>query len=289
MGVVGLGFAALLVACAARYGGQNRPSPPMPKTAARTQPSKVEGMEEKARDEASAAESDASSPVPEMKRERRPGAWANVDPSDDDVEGPPDAIEDCAGTLERAGVTFRPATIAVHEIRTKRAKIVCGAPQVVTYLKGPGKIAYDSAPVVTCAMAAALASFEKLVQEEANAGFGSPVVRIEHLGTFNCREMAAYPGFVSEHSYANAIDIARFVLKNGRIVDVQRDFDLGLDEPKKAGGRFLRLLSQRAHDEDVFSHVLTPFWDAHHRNHFHLDLSRYRSDGTRPRRGPHES
>lgn len=44
----------------------------------------------------------------------------------------------------------------------------------------------------------------------------------------------------------------------------------------------LRLVSRRANDEDVFSHVLTPFFDAHHKNHFHRDLSRYRADGTRP-------
>jgi hypothetical protein len=28
--------------------------------------------------------------------------------------------------------------------------------------------------------------------------------------------------------------------------------------------------------------VLTPFFDDLHRNHFHLDLARYRNDGTRP-------
>jgi hypothetical protein len=41
-------------------------------------------------------------------------------------------------------------------------------------------------------------------------------------------------------------------------------------------------VSQRAYDEEVFSHVLTPFFNAAHRNHFHLDLARYRGDGTRP-------
>ncbi len=43
---------------------------------------------------------------------------------------------------------------------------------------------------------------------------------------------------------------------------VLRDFDVGEATP--------------------FSHVLTPFFDAHHENHFHLDLSRFRADGTRP-------
>jgi hypothetical protein len=44
---------------------------------------------------------------------------------------------------------------------------------------------------------------------------------------------------------------------------------------------FLRSLARRLYDEDVFSVVLTPFFDALHRDHFHLDLARYRLDGTR--------
>jgi hypothetical protein len=131
-------------------------------------------------------------------------------------------------------------------------------------------------------MALALASFEKILQEEALRTFRSPVVRVTQLGTYSCREIVAYPGWVSEHSYANAIDLARFVLKNGVAVEVQRDFDFGEDAPKRPAGQFLRAISRRAFDEDVFSHVLTPFFNAAHRNHFHLDLARYRGDGTRP-------
>jgi hypothetical protein len=160
--------------------------------------------------------------------------------------------------------------------------MLCGAPQVVVYSRGPGNIAYDPPPLLTCSMALALASFEKILQEEAARTFRSAVVRVEQLGTYSCRQIAAYPGWVSEHSYANAIDLSRFVLKNGTTLDVQRDFDMGDTAPSRPGGAFLRAISQRAFDEDVFSHVLTPFFNAAHRNHFHLDLARYRGDGTRP-------
>jgi hypothetical protein len=105
--------------------------------------------------------------------------------------------------------------------------------------------------------------------------------RIDQLGTYNCREMAAYPGWVSEHSYANAIDIGSFALKNGKSIEVLRDFDVGDAPPAKPAASFLRAVSRRANDEDVFSHVLTPFFDAHHKNHIHLDLARFRADGTR--------
>jgi hypothetical protein len=216
---------------------------------------------------------------------RREGAYANLDPSDDDVLGPPDPYADCEAELASAGIKYRAASLPVHV--PPRSKIACGAPQVVTYLRGPGNIAYNAAPLVTCAMALALASFERILQREALAILGSPVTRIDQLGTYNCREMAAYPGWVSEHSYANAIDIGSFALKNGKTIEVLRDFDVGDAPPSKPGASFLRVVSRRANDEDVFSHVLTPFFDAHHKNHFHLDLSRYRADGTRPQTETH--
>lgn len=221
----------------------------------------------------------APAPVP---RVRRPGAYANLDPEDDYVVGPPEPYTACEAELTALGVKFRAARLPVHV--PKKSKIACGAPQVVTYVRGPGKIAYNAAPVLTCTMALALASWERILQKEALAAFGTTVKRIDQLGTYNCREMAAYPGWVSEHSYANAIDIGRFVLDNGKSIEVLRDFDVGEAPPTKPAASFLRSVSRRAYDEDVFSHVLTPFFDSLHKNHFHLDLARFRNDGTRPQR-----
>lgn len=219
-------------------------------------------------------------PVAPTRPAPRPGAYANVDPEDDLVVAPPEVRPTCEADLAAAGVKFVASALPVHT--APKSKITCGAPQVVTYVRGPGKIGYSSSPLLTCTMALALAQWETIVQEEAQRIYGSRITRIDHLGTYSCREIAAYPGWVSEHSYANAIDIGTFVLQNGRTIEVLRDFDIGDDEPKKPAGKFLRNVSRRANDEDVFSHVLTPFFNATHRNHFHLDLSRFRSDGTRP-------
>ncbi len=210
-----------------------------------------------------------------------------MDPDDDLVVGPPEPLADCEGDLTRAGVTFRAARLPVHDEGRGKHRITCGAPQVVTYLRGPAGITYGSAPLLSCKMALAVSQFEKILQEEARRSFGVRVARIEHLGTYNCREMAAYPGWVSEHAYANAIDLATFTLEDGRKVDIARDFDASVEapdqRPARAAAAFLRAASHRAYDEDVFSHVLTPYFDALHRNHFHLDLARYREDGSRPR------
>jgi hypothetical protein len=223
---------------------------------------------------ASVAVEETSPPPPP----RSPYAYANIDPSDDDVFGPPDVRPTCEDDLAAAEIKFKPASLPVFV--SKKSKITCGAPQVVMYRGSPEKIAYEPAVMLTCTMALALARFETIVQDEAMKTFGKRVVKIHHLGTYSCREMAAYPGWVSEHSYANAIDLASFALEDGRTIDVLKDF-----HPKSAlattdKGEFLRAIAQRAYKEEIFSSVLTPFFNKFHASHFHVDLARFRSDGT---------
>jgi hypothetical protein len=222
--------------------------------------------------EAQAAPSAGSPPA------RRPGAYAFLG-APVAHGGPPDALADCEGDLARAGVTFHPYDrIPVHEEHGS----VCGTPQAVVYVKGPGAISYEPSPVLSCPMALALASFEHVIQQEADRAFHAPVVRVQQLGTYVCRKIAAFRSTQSEHSYANAIDLAEFVLKDGRRVSVLKDFFKGDGEPTKPGGMFLSAVAHRGFDEDIFSNVLTPFFDPGHKNHFHIDLARYRVDGFRP-------
>jgi hypothetical protein len=222
---------------------------------------------------------DASAPPP--KRPRSPYAFANDDPDDDFVVAPPEPRADCHEALTAAGVKFTDARIPVHHEGKGRTQLTCGADQVVLYRGSAEKIAFDPPPVVTCTMALALARFETVMQEEAVRAFGERVVRITQLGTYACREMAAYRGWVSEHAYANAIDVESFVFKSGKRVSVLTGFERG-DETRTRAGAFLRAVSRRAYDEELFSNVLTPFFDELHKNHFHMDLARYRNDGTRP-------
>lgn len=218
---------------------------------------------------------------PTSKAPRSPYAFANDDPADDLVVAPPEPRADCHDALTAAGVTYADASIPVHQEGKGPSQLTCGAEQVVVYRRGPAHIAFEPTPIVTCTMALALARIELVVEEEAARTFGEPVVRITQLGTYACREMAAYRGWVSEHAYANAIDLETFVLKSGKRISVLQSFERG-EETRSREGAFLRAISRRAYDEDIFSNVLTPFFDKLHRNHFHLDLARYRNDGTRP-------
>jgi hypothetical protein len=211
---------------------------------------------------------------------------ADLDAENDLVVAPPPPIDACAKRLERAQIAFAPAELPLKKEKTVarggRAEVVsCGAEQVVVYLGGPAKIRYNGAPTLTCRMALALARFEELAQEQALAHLGQRIVRFKHLGTYSCRKMVRFD-FVSEHSYANAIDIEEIVLENGARVSVKKNFGAIDAPPATRPAKFLRSLARRAFDERLFSTVLTPFWDKLHHDHFHLDLARYRVDGTRP-------
>lgn len=266
--------AVALVSCVATVATRRDSAPKTDATKETTKPMPVMATASAAAVEESPVPVDPP-PPPEP---RSPFAYADIDPSNDFVVGPPDVRPTCEDELAAANVKFKPGSLPVFV--SKKSKITCGAPQVVIYRGSPAKIAYEPAVMLTCTMALALAHFETILQEEALKTFGKRVVKIHHLGTYNCREMAAYPGWVSEHSYANAIDLASFLLEDGRTIEVLKDFDPKVEIAKTSKGAFLRVVSKRAYQEETFSTVLTPFFDAHHANHFHLDLARFRNDGT---------
>jgi hypothetical protein len=182
----------------------------------------------------------------------------------------------CQETLRAAGVKFSPWPLRPSAMPNG---VVCEAPEGIAVRRGPG-LRYQPGARVNCAFAQRLVRFEKIVDEEARAVLRSPVRAIVQLGTYNCRRMAAYPDLVSEHSFANAIDVAAFVLGDGRRVEVERDW-VRADQPApRPASQFLRRLTRRLYDEQVFSVVLTPSYDKHHKNHLHLDGAAYTVDGT---------
>lgn len=202
---------------------------------------------------------------------------ADLDPDNDFEVAPPVAITDCESRLRAAGVEFAQAQLSVH--RAGKNTFECGAPQVVRYRRGPGGIRYGSSPILSCGMALGLARFEEVIQQEAQRVLHSRVRRIVHLGSYSCREMARYRGWVSEHSYANALDISEFQLDDGRSISVLKHYG-SERERDRAAREFLHRVLQRAYGEDVFSVALGPDFDPLHRDHFHLDMARYRVDGS---------
>lgn len=103
---------------------------------------------------------------------------------------------------------------------------------------------------------------------------GSPVVRVESFGTYACRGIvgggAASAERLSQHATANAVDIAAFVLADGRRISIERDWR----NPDPAIRSFLETVQRSACRR--FGTVLGPDYNAAHYNHLHLDLERRR-------------
>jgi hypothetical protein len=131
-------------------------------------------------------------------------------------------------------------------------------------------VGLSSSFLASCPLAVAFALFERhSLQPAAQAVFGQAVTRVDHLGSFACRNIYnRADGRLSQHASANALDIAGFRLADGRTISVLKDWS-GDGE----SARFLRQARDGACKD--FNVVLSPDYNAAHRNHFHLDMGRW--------------
>ncbi|HWK67158.1 MAG TPA: extensin family protein [Rhizobiaceae bacterium] len=146
---------------------------------------------------------------------------------------------------------------------------VVGHPLAVASL-GQG---IDIAPqaVLNCATAEATARFlAEIVVPASKSVFGEDLVAISHGSAFVCRPRNGTTK-LSEHAFANAIDIGGFKLASGRIISVAAATD-----PKEAD--FLSRVRMAACGP--FKTVLGPGTDPDHAQHFHFDLAKRRNGGT---------
>lgn len=119
---------------------------------------------------------------------------------------------------------------------------------------------------VTCPLAQTFAAWARFgADRAARQVLGSPLVRIETMGSYNCRNVAG-SSRRSAHASAAAIDISAFVLADGRRISVLGDWTAG-DARER---RFLNLVHQSACKR--FGTVLGPAYNAAHRDHLHVEL-----------------
>lgn len=151
-------------------------------------------------------------------------------------------------------------------------------------IANPVRITADPVPlnrpgVLGCDTARTLTRFvEDVVQPLAQKYFGQPVVRIDHLGTYDCRTRrtetaskdmgGSKAGRLSEHAMGRAIDFSGVELADGRSISVK-------DNWRSAGapGTFLHQLARDACRS--FNVVLTPNHDKLHWDHIHMDTGPY--------------
>src|SRR5437773_8019011 len=102
--------------------------------------------------------------------------------------------------------------------------------------------------------------------------FGMRVVEIKQISAYSCRGMNGNPSaHISEHAFGNALDIAAFMLADGRRITV-KDGWRGM--PEEQG--FLRDVQAAACQQ--FSTVLAPGSNVYHYDHIHVDLMRRASE-----------
>lgn len=165
----------------------------------------------------------------------------------------------CIATLSEAGVRFTPLPNTFENSG-------CSTIDSIKVLDFGTPTTNTSA--MTCPLAKTFAAWARhAVQPAAQIAFNSPVVRIETMGTYSCRNIyGGRSGRLSQHAFANAIDVSAFILADGRRVSVLGNWD-GSAEDKM----FFKLVHTSACKR--FGTVLSPEYNAAHADHFHFDMS----------------
>jgi hypothetical protein len=164
----------------------------------------------------------------------------------------------CLAALDRLGVAYSVAPMPA-------GISACTVPNPVRVTAAA--IAWNQPGIVACRFAVGPDDFARAaIDPLAQRYFGENVTLVTHYGTYACR--TTHSGHESLHAQGEAIDIAGFVLEDGAVVSVARDWRRG------EKGRFLHAVARAACQR--FSLVLTPDSDRDHWNHIHIDIGPYR-------------
>ena len=181
------------------------------------------------------------------------------------LNGPtPRETQQCFTDLSREQVRYSPLPDRDYGggcvVRGAVQLIDVGVP--VTNLKG-----------ITCPLARTfIAWLRNAVAPAAHQMLGSDLVRVETYGTYSCRGVigrgAEGAKTISEHSFANAVDVSGFVLADGRRVTIETGWHSQDGEVRD----FLDVIHKSACKR--FKTVLSPDYNAAHYNHLHLDMGK---------------
>jgi hypothetical protein len=132
--------------------------------------------------------------------------------------------------------------------------------------------------VMDCRLVLALDDFSALVSQRG-------VAEIVHLSAYRSRAHGGCtPKYVGkQHCAALALDVAQFKRRDGSVLEVERDFHgrIGLSTcadnarpspPSAASGELWDFVCDSARDA-IFNVILTPNYNAQHKNHFHLEIT----------------
>jgi hypothetical protein len=171
----------------------------------------------------------------------------------------------------------RPPSQTLRQCLAKLSSIDVRYSQLPDRSYGGGCTSYDSVKLLdigvpatnlgamTCPLASNFAAWARYgVEPAARLILGSEIVRIETFGTYACRPIAG-SAKLSEHAHSNAVDVAAFVLADGRRISVKTGWN-GDGQSQK----FLRIVRESACKR--FATVLSPDYNAAHHDHLHFDM-----------------
>lgn len=157
-----------------------------------------------------------------------------------------------------AGSVCGVAAIKGEEIARISSKVGgCGVENPVRITSVSG-VRLSQAATVDCSIAKALNAW---VDEVAQPAFEGRLVQLQIAAHYACRGRNNVKGAkISEHGKGRAVDISAFVLSNGKVLSVARDYNQILRRIYKAGCGY-------------FKTTLGPGSDGYHEDHFHFDTS----------------
>jgi hypothetical protein len=174
----------------------------------------------------------------------------------------------CLARLAEMGVEF-----AVQPAISEQG---CGSSQpLLVHSLAEGSLRLEPVPVLECPVAEALAEWvDEEVQPLARTSLGNSVTRLRVAASYSCRGINnARTGRLSEHAYANAIDLSAFEIGRDEWIEVAAQ-----KEGEQPAAAFLDGVRSAACEH--FHTVLGPGTDAAHADHFHLDLAPRGRTGT---------
>ena len=186
---------------------------------------------------------------------------------EDEIDLPPDGT-DAAGAARYMNAPSYPSRPAPYAAAPAQPPPRLGPAQgnPVTTV---GPVAIKPTATLACPIVSELDRWlADTVQPSAMRWFGVRVAEIKQISAYSCRGMNGNPhSHISEHAFGNALDIAAFVLADGRRVTV-KDGWRGM--PEEQG--FLRDVQSGACAH--FTTVLAPGSNVYHYDHIHVDLMR---------------
>ncbi len=167
----------------------------------------------------------------------------------------------CEAELRRLGAEY-------SVLEPVKGEGQCGWPRPLALKQISRDVKAVGKSMLRCEVALALARWSKdVVDPSAKLHLGPGVSAIEMSTTYQCRRRNNAPtGKLSEHGFANGVDLLAFRLESGERVEVR-------DRSADANGERAFQAAIRGGACAYFTTVLGPMTDAAHAEHLHLDLA----------------